>query len=783
MSYVLDALTLWDGADGDTAIAGSPHALVVLHHFDMRDQGPSGMADNFGGRACDTLGTVAFEADGPDQNDSPVGIDTSAGGGFEMEAVGDLLSTMNAANNGLFICVAVRKGVTANRNPLINAWNAAYTRGFWFALESAGLSYNPGTVSLYVANGGNVQSKYYSGADTMSDEQFHIWSFYFKNPSVARIWLDGMPLTLSTITNNNIGNFPTGVTDKLALSAVSNGTYTPTVGTNDHHYGGMGHLVIVHGCPTQTQMRDLCRAMFYSVRGIPGVIQHLKPSPSTCCTDTAGTAPAAEGDPVKFVLDLSPGTNSASNQAFSLGTADNVPTLEYSLNGNRWALCFDNFFSDYNVYSADARFKQQTLQAAVAGKIIQRHFGAITVCRSAADYRQNYDAQNVMEFRDGTAGTIYNAFGVHPTTHTVGHFRGVGAQAPTSGAKFLVGGRSLGILGVSTGQVGLQTSASDVLILNNRFQYTLAAGLSADTTLLDTINIGGPKDQEVAGGGRKNWSGMLEESIVTKCGFTPAEALAFVEDALSEAGEMATPDINFFVIGDSIPNGIESLKCQTMLGLALPASASQRASFRYYTVPSAAVEDSVAPYASSLSMVMQALADGRGFDTAAGLNIVLGEVETNDANAGDSKATFKNEMWSNGADLPSIGGESKAGIKGLLDQLWAGGADAIYWNKMAGNISATPATAPCNLALDELLAEGRLSGLVTLRDGTYVDGPHPSAATQIDWGTDWWQQAIAGLVSVMGSSSGMAAQLPALAMVGALGPRATPTDRTRATGR
>jgi hypothetical protein len=503
------------------------------------------------------------------------------------------------------------------------------------------------------------------------------------------------------------------------------------------------------------------------------VIQHGKPSTTTAIKTIAGSVAAGYGDPVRKLLDLSPSANHPIN---ANATTNRHPTLE-NFDGIP-VLCFDNFFANYTQWSASSYYKQQTLDmgtitgtgangdavnSAAPAKVLQQyHMGVLFACRPQCNAARARNAYLFAGYDSG--GTNYAALALNGDECTNARAGSVKFAANLPKARV---GPGLCVMGWSTGQTGDPNSASDVLMVTNRWQ-SAAAGAWNSGTVASAITkwwIGGKPDSGTAGQGNDHYAGYVDEWIVTKCGFTPAEATAFVNSAFASAGEMVTPANHVLVVGDSIASGTYSAKCQTMLGIGgIPAAARRNTSFCNASIDSMRVDDTVAPYDPGVSMVNRGslFSDLSGTytppeggtaykwtDNRAAKNIAAVELVVNDANDGVTQPVWAGLIYTAGAQSSS-NGINNPGQIGLIDTLkLLGCAGNIYWNEETDN-SGGPGATPRNLALRALVGS-QIRKLVILTPldptlGYEADNLHPLPASQMIWGNDWWRQALQGAI-------------------------------------
>lgn len=743
---------------------GTSGTLAVRSYFQLDDAAGSFTASTGSRTASPTgLNTFSYRVAGPDEN-TPAGsyaIAGTSGVAINFGSLGSLGADL--CTNGLFFLAAIKHSDTASVDPVIYCYNAAYNSGFYVNFNS-GPSFGgatPGTVSIRFNGGANSRTITSARSDITNDGNYHWWGFYL-HPNALRMKCDGMPVGG---TEASAGTIPVSASSTFANNVLAFGGEAtgPTILTtpNDRSFSGsVAHLAIIHGEPTQTQLRDLCREAFFTVKGVPGVIQHIKPSDITCYTDPTGTIRCDEGEMVRRVRDLSPFNNHLIDQT------NRGPTLEKTINADRWCLCFDNFTSKY--YEWGEKAKQQMLACTgLTPTLAHHHMGTIAVVRTQGSNVRFKDDQRIIGFYDSSSGT-YNHLIIYASGHQPALLRSSVQRLPANLPKTrcLPG---LGILGFSTALNGITSSSGNWFMINNRF---VASGSeSADngsTNALIRLDIGGPSHVTLVDGNGKSWSsgdgmwaGYFEESIVTRCGFTPVEASSFVAQTFTEAGEMIVPTYHVCVVGDSIAAGNDTSKCLSMLGAALPAAARRNTSWCNPSIGSMRIDD-VNPggspaYDVSVSWLQGGLGSSLWTDPAA-INIVAGECVVNDCS--DGASGFANLLFSSGNNV--LNPLTSPAKLGLIDQMTAAGFTKFYWNLPTDNAGEPGKSRATSGILS--LYPSKIQKVVTLTPlGTsatgnavsgYIDGLHPNQRGMKIWANDWWGQAFEGELGSTGVNTG-----------------------------
>ena len=754
---IADDILALDGATG-----ANGETLVLRHYFKF-DEASSTFADSVGGRTGTKVGagTLTYRAAGADENNTPTyAIDLNDNTGIDCGAISTLKNDI--IGNGLCVSVVINHSAAVDRDPIVYSYNAAFNIGFM--IQFNGLSSFPatvGSIGIRFNDGSSNHCQFQAArSDIMNDGKNHIWTFFLKAPGTIKVWCDGMPVAGTVTQTGTVTGAGFLGTDLLCVGCVSNGSSAPSTGTNDSFSGRMSHMFFMHGEPTQVQMRTLCRSLFYTVKGIPGVIQHIKPSDITCYTDPTGTIRCDEGEMVRRVRDLSPFNNHLIDQT------NRGPTLEKTINADRWCLCFDNFTSKY--YEWGERAKQQILACTgLSHSLAHHHMGTIAVVRTQGSNVRFKDDQRIIGFYDSSSGT-YNHLIIYASGHQPALLRSSVQRLPANLPKTrcLPG---LGILGFSTALNGITSSSGNWFMINNRF---VASGSeSADngsTNALIRLDIGGPSRVTLVDGNGKSWSsgdgmwaGYFEESIVTRCGFTPVEASSFVAQTFTEAGEMIVPTYHVCVVGDSIAAGNDTSKCLSMLGAALPAAARRNTSWCNPSIGSMRIDD-VNPggspaYDVSVSWLQGGLGSSLWTDPAA-INIVAGECVVNDCS--DGASGFANLLFSSGNNV--LNPLTSPAKLGLIDQMTAAGFTKFYWNLPTDNAGEPGKSRATSGILS--LYPSKIQKVITLTPlGTsatgnavsgYIDGLHPNQRGMKIWANDWWGQAFEGELGSTGVNTG-----------------------------
>ncbi len=749
------------------AVGANGETLALRHYFKF-DEASSTFADSVGGRTGTKVGagTLTYRVAGPDENNSPTyAIDLADNTGIDAGAISTLKDDI--IGNGLCISVVIQHSSSANRDPVVYSYNAAFNIGFMVQFNGLanGFAGTAGSLGIRFDDGsGNNCQFVVSRSDILNDGHNHVWTFFLKAPGTIKAWCDGMPVAGTVTQTGTVTGASFLGTDKLCIACVSNGSSAPTGGTTDSFTGRMSHMFFMHGEPTQVQLRTLCRSLFYTVKGIPGVIQYIKPSDINCYTNPSGSIRCNEGEMVRRVRDLSPFNNHLIDQT------NRGPTLEKSLNDDRWCLCFDNFTSRY--YEWGAQVKQQILACTgLSHGLSHFHMGVLASVRSQGTSIRFKSDQRIVGFYDSSSGT-YNHLIILASGHQPALLRS-SVECLTSNmpkARCLPG---LGILGFSAALNGNTASSGNWFMVNNRFiaSGSVAANGGSSNTLI-RLDIAGPSNVTLVDSESRSWSsgdnmwaGYFEESIVTRCGFTPIEASSYVAQTFTEANEMAVPTYHVCVVGDSIAAGNLTSKCQTMLGGALPSAARRRTSWCNPSIGSMRIDDTnpagVPSYDKSVSWIQGGLESPLWTDPAA-INIVAGECVVNDAS--DGASGFANLLFSSGLNvLNPLNSPAKLG---LIDQMTAAGFTKFYWNLPADN-AGEPGKSRATSGIQSLYPS-KIQKIVTLTSlgasatgnavsGYVSDGLHINQRASKIWANDWWSQAFEGEIGSTGVSTGGAA--------------------------
>lgn len=743
--------------------------LLSLYRYYPGDDADSTCRDASGNGLHGTwVGSPSLRQPGPGENVADYSVQFGSTKYADLGQAGNVRSALSG--RGLFVMWAAKHGSTADRDTVLASRNAGQTEGFRIAfnMQQTGLGTGPGIgMFMNTVSGsgfsGTCHIDQFVGNTTSMVADGSLWNFhcvYMKQVGlVHKYWVNGMPKPITATSNSGTLGTLASSTDKLFWGADGAGA---TAGPDFPDSGEfMAHLVIGEGEPTQRQIRDILRQMFYTVKRVPGVVAHWRPSPSTCFKTIGPDVAAAVGDEVRKVLDISGHGNHLVNN-----NASRVPTLQRSVNGQAYTLCFDNHFSNWGEYLSLGLQKQQTLDlgtdAAYSGSgtlqtnLYQYHVGAIGMTRPMNSHVR-FKGQQLLMMRDA-AGTLYSALGLSGDEPAISRVSRTSLGANMPKQRCLPG---LGVMGFCTGLVGDMTNVADSMVINNRFQSTMAqavfgtGGQGSTQNRLTKLSFGGSVNQAFNGGGQDMWAGLVDEYIITRFGITPDEADDYVTLAFAEAGEMKVPAKHFTVVGDSIAAGFGNDLCRAMLSGALPALAASSASWCQASVGSMAYDDFTVSYDTSISQVQR----GYGFSTYThptlgtqyrwadpeATNFALIQTCVNSANQGDSQAQAYGVLWTNGANI-SVNPLTSPARQGLIDQLNAMGCTGRVFAQLPtdnGNNANVAA------ALQQLKTEGRIAKLVTLTPliplSLYYSGNlHPLPAGSIIWSNNWWEQALAG---------------------------------------
>lgn len=721
---VLAAVQALNGAVGS---GGDP--LAVLRYYPMQE--PAGITQVYdamtGVAAGDWVGPVRLRGTyGPAENDSPsYAVVFSPNGPAHYGTLNAGPQAMAAlAGRGLFVCVAIKHVSNADRDTILSCSDPSGQAGFRIALNQGNIGeYNSGAESAMFgsappgANAGCIGM--YAKGDLLLDNQWHLHMWYMRAPGTVKHWIDGVPKPLFTSVFGDQSPYPTAGAQMVA-GATTFGYYIDATPQSMYN-GAMSDLILIEGEPTQTQLRDLCRAMFYTVRGIPGVIAHYRPGPGGAFADVGMTIPAVEGGPIRALKDLSGHHNDAKNNI-----ANNVPTLERSINGGRWTASFDNFTSNYSEWNPQGECRQQSLSVtpSAASRLVQTHMGCLVSARTLAS--SCFAKEQVVVGFTTELGIEYNALEIRNDEPCVERANGFIFGMDIPKVRCLPG---LGVFGFTSGLRG-DPSVGDAMFVNNRWQSPATSAFNTGTDASQYIeqwNLAHRPGQYYPGGGQRMWSGWIDEVIITKCPYLPEESAAYVARSFAEAGEPLNPKYHVCVVGDSIASGNRSLKSQTMLGGALPLDARRYASFTNASIGGFRVRSSAG---ASVSMTSRGLDSPKWWDPGA-RNVAAVELVVNDALDNDDQATFA------------------ADIDALVPQLRAGGANVVVWNEETNN-SAGPGDTPRNLAIRSRLETGAINRIVTLTpmpwSGYAADGLHLLPPGQAIWAGDWWTQGLVPFV-------------------------------------
>jgi hypothetical protein len=719
ISYVLAAVQALSGAPG-----ASGDALAIRRYYPMQE--PAGITAIYDGRDNTPTGTWNGPPQlrgvyGPAENDSETyGVQFRVPGG-EYGDLGTASDAFTAINGrGLFVCVAVKHVASSDRDTILSASDPTGAAGFRIVLNQSqyGLSAFGLESAMFGADlpgGTHFVGASASSVPLMYDNQWHLHMWFMQAPSTIKHWIDGVPKPLTTASNGGAGTLPAAGQSRLIVGALAVGNAVDA-GPAQAYTGAMSHLIMIEGEPTQTQMRDLCRAMYYTVRGIPGVIAHYRPSAASCFSDITMQTPSIEGGPIRCLADISGHGNHE-----MYGHPTDVPTLERAINGGRWCACFDNSTSAVAQWGAESRQQSLDLSPNVTATLVQGHMGCLATVRTQASTSFGKTVQEIVGFRDAS-GIQYNALDIYFDQPSLTRS---GLSILPQNLPYVRCLPGLGIMGFSSGIRGDATTA-DAFFVNNRWQSPPASPLTNGNGIgyVTRWNLGGSVGQHFPQGGMDMWAGWMEEVIITKCPYLPDEAAAYVAQSFREAGEALVPRYHVCVAGDSIASGNRDDRCRALLGGALPIEARANTSYTNPSIGGLRVGSANNP---SSALTSRGLDSPKWWDPAA-KNIAAVQAVVNDAHDGDDQATFSQD------------------IDTLIAQMRTGGASVVIWNEETNN-GFGPGDTPRNLAIRSRFASGAISREVILTplppSGYAVDGLHPTPAGQFIWAGNWWDQGLA----------------------------------------
>jgi hypothetical protein len=707
------------------AVGSGGDALSVLRYYDMQE--PIGITQMYDAMTSAPAGTWIGPPRlrgvyGPAENDSPSYGVAFVPSGPQQYGILDAGAQAMAALNGrgLFVCVAIKHASNTDRDTILSASDPTGRAGFRIALNQGGIG-EPSAVSESTVFGTNITEGtavcvgMYQNTDLLLDNQWHLHMWYMKSPGTIKHWIDGVPKPLLKSCTGASGAFPTAGAQLIA-GATTYGSYTDGSAQGAFN-GAMSDLMLIEGEPTQTQMRDLCRAMYYTVRGIPGVIAHYRPGPGGAFADAAMTVASVEGGPIRALKDLSGHHNDA-----KYDHPTDVPTLERAINGGRWTASFDNFTSNYTEWNSLGECRQQSLRvtSSPASRLVQSHMGCLVTARTLAN--SCFAKEQILLGFTTEAGFRYNALEIRNDEPCVERDSGYLFAQDIPKVRCLPG---LGMIGFTSGVRG-DSGVGDAVFINNRWQSPSASAFNTGTGATQYItqwNLADWPGQRYNGGGQAMWAGWIDEVIITRCPYVPEEGAAYVARTFAEAGEPLNPKFHVCAVGDSIASGNRNAKSRSMLGAALPVEARHYASFTNPSIGGYRVRSASGP---TVSMTSRGLESPKWWDPGA-RNIAAVELVVNDAIDNDDEATFATD------------------IDALIPQLRSGGANVILWNEETNNVGG-PGDTPRNLAIRSRRDAGQINQIVILTPipfgGYAADGLHLTPSGQTIWGQDWWSQGI-----------------------------------------
>ena len=501
--------------------------------------------------ASPTLDTTT----GPVMNDGTRAPCTSLNGTTQGVNCGVIAGVLPAVKTGLNIIAWIYGGNgNTQRSMLCGTWNGTIQDGGFCFSVCTNTSDNQDLVSraaiFDARNGGGTEycvSSYIGGDGTFIDDS--LWQLAFirvaldTNPG----WLmdvNGTAQTISQVfrayTGNNYGN---------STRAFTLGGYTDSSGTTYNWKGKIGPLALVSGpALTTAQKRSILAAagpVLGGSGGLPMLCERVR------ATDTTTI--------VSGGIDTLTTSNGRSLVPCNTTTSDWRPTLYTPPKGGKAVIEFNNAYQANGAGGGPAgrnEFRQELYDNAYSWNGMNPNSNRLTIYAAVRQMgRESFSDGLVVQLRDA-AGNSLGSIGFHDNTtdRRIGFSR-AGTLRTVAGMRRMRVGPGLCLIAATIAE-GVVT-----LYMNDQSGTTTSYARTSTSSGVAKLYFGGINTRALAFGGRVHEAGFAAAAATSD---EITALFAYLRNLYGDKGETATtPTLQLNFCGDSITNGMKSMKCRS----------------------------------------------------------------------------------------------------------------------------------------------------------------------------------------------------------------------------